>query len=169
LKQAAKYNSPHLELNDGIEWLSFHAVCQVLQHDPVFGRVINTFVDWDGSINDTTDPAYSYCPYCRVSPFPSESAWLTERQHLAPLALRITLAVKGTRVRELLNLWTAMRTAIFPLEEPQLSKAVNPMTAVGIWRPTIVLNAYGASDEDADGSRMLIADGTIRFALPIPT
>lgn len=170
MKQAAKYNSPHLELPDETEWNCYHAITQVLQHDPVFSRVINTFVDWDGSINDTTEPAYSYCPYCKVGPFPSESAWITESEHLAPLALRITLAVKGTKVRELLNLWAAMRKAILPASgTPMYEGVISKLTNAGVLRPTILLNAYGLSDEDADGCRMLIADGTIRFALFIQT
>jgi hypothetical protein len=169
MREAAKYSSPHLELPDGTEWIAYDAIVKVLKNDPTFGRVINTFVDWDGSSNDTAEPAYSLCPFCRIGPFPAESGWLTETQHLAPMALRITLAVKGTRIREIMNLWAAMRNAIWPQTEPQMSKARDPMTAAKIWRPTIMLNAYGATEPDSEACRMLIADGTIKFALPIQT
>lgn len=169
-KPLPKYTSPHLNLPDDIEWNTFNAVCHVLQNDPTFGPVINTFLRWDGSIIDTLGPSYADCPFCSVGPFPSESAWITELQHLGPLAFRITLAVKGTNARSLLNLWAAMRRAIFPQNNPaQRDKVISQLTAVGVLKPTILLNAYGLSPEDADGARMLIAEGTIKFAIFIPS
>ena len=165
-----KWTTPHLDLPDGREWLAYNAITLMLENDPTFGPIVNRFIKFDGSIHDSFEPAFDWCPFCRVGPYPSESNWITESEHNSPLALRITLACQGTSVREILNLWAAMRTALLPpWGAPRFQHVLDMRNAVNILTPTITLSAYGMTQEDIDGPRMMVADGTIRFGLHIPT
>jgi hypothetical protein len=143
----------------------------VLKSDPVLGPVTNTFVTWDDDDKDLYDPTWSMCPWMKISPFPSESDWITESQHTSPMVVRIQVAVQGTLVDNLMDYWALVRAAIFP-QTVAAANAVETilMNSAGgrINKPTIQLSGYGFSVEDS-GLRMLIADGTIRFGMFLQT
>jgi hypothetical protein len=110
------------------------------------------------------------CPFLKVSPFPTESFWITEGQHFGPLMLRVQCAVVGTRAREILNFWNAVRTAILPVAGSTQNAVVVPaLTAAGVTKPTVQMSAYGWVGTGEDGVNMLVADGTVKFGLYIPT
>lgn len=165
-----KLTYPQLDLPVAQEVVAFREIIKVLKSDTVFGPVVNTWVVWDGSVNDTTEPQYSFCPFCQVSPFPTESSWITEGQHSMPIVLRVLLGVAGTNFDAIGNFWAAMRAAIFPQNNPT-RRAFVESRLVGvarITRPTIQVSAYGQQTEEK-GAKFMIADGTIRFGLLIGT
>jgi hypothetical protein len=165
-----KLTYPHLDLPDGPETIAFDAILKVFKNDPVLERLVRTLVIWDGSITDTSEPAVSMCPFLKVSPFPTESFWITEGQHFGPLMLRVQCAVVGTRAREILNFWNAVRTAILPVAGSTQNAVVVPaLTAAGVTKPTVQMSAYGWVGTGEDGVNMLVADGTVKFGLYIPT
>jgi hypothetical protein len=163
MRTSQKLAYPQLNLPQSVETRVFRAIQQVLIADQVFAPVCNVFVQLDGSQWDTAEPNYSLCPYCAIGPFPTESNWITELQHYAPLTLRVQLAVQGTLFDNIGNFWGAMRDAFFKIP------AMQYLTAAGVLKPTVTVNAYGITPEDKDGNRMLVADGTIKFGIFIPT
>lgn len=164
-----KLNYPDLGLPLAEEVAAYRAIVKIFKNDQIFGRAVNTWVTWDGSNIDDTDPAYALCPYCRISPFPSESSWITNDQHSMPLILRITLAVQGTNFDQIGNFWGAMRRALFPKNNAtQRAIVMDTLTTADITRPTIQVSAYGQNTE-ASGLKMMVADGTIKFGMKIYT
>lgn len=145
---------------------AFDALVQAFRNDPGIKDHINTFVHCEGVDRDFFQPAYNLCPYLEIAPWPTESDWITEGQHFMPLSLRIMCAVQGTKFSNIANWWGVIRTAFFtPATQLLLTGG-----SIGdlVTKPTIKLNAYGATKDD-QGLRMMIADGTVQLGLLIST
>jgi hypothetical protein len=163
MRTPPKLSYPQLDLPQFPLVAVFRAVAQVLKTDPVFSRVCDTFLCWDGSVWDAWPPSYSLCPYCRISPFPTSSDWATEIQHKSPVTVHLELATKGTDFDQLGNFWGAVHTAIFQPGNPTAREAViNRLQAAGVTKPTVRMAAFG-SEADDDNNVMLIGRGTIEF------
>ena len=163
-------STPDLVLPKAQETAIFRTVEHVLARDPLLSSHVNTFLAMRGEDQDFFEPAVSLCPYLEIAPWPTESGWLTEGQHESPLTVRIMCAVKGTNSDNLMNFWAAVRAALFPQVQPQRGLVIAQFVAIGVGvsRPTIRLNAYGAT-KDKEGLRMCIADGTVTFWTAINT
>jgi hypothetical protein len=165
-----------LTLNKTVETRAFRAIEQVLKNDPILMRAVNKFVAWRGEDDDMygveKDITATICPFLKISPWPSQSAWITEGQHSMDFIVRIQVAVVGTKFDNLSNFWGAIRNAIFPQSSIAASNAVEAIlrgpNQDQVTRPTITMSAYGVTADDV-GARLLIADGTIKFGLLVNT
>jgi hypothetical protein len=161
--------APSLQIPACQETQAFRAICQVLENDPILSPATQTFIKWTDVDLDVWDPAWSLCPWLKVSPFPTESNWIMEAAHDMPMTVRIQAATRGTNIDNLMNYWSLVRNAIFRQDGNANADAVRTILMnAGINRPTINLNAYGHSVDD-EGLRILIADGTIKFGMFINT
>jgi hypothetical protein len=151
------------------EATAYRAICGVLKNDSVFGPATNTFIEWDGTSNDTTDPEYSWTPYCRVDPFPQESEWVTESQHMMPMMLRIQLCTAGTQIENSMGYWAAMRAALFPQNPTQRDNVKSLLVNAGISRLAIQMSAYGTRSFADSSVLAAIAEGMVRCAILIGT
>jgi hypothetical protein len=163
-------SNPTLDLPAGPETASFRAFERVLKDDPILGPAVKTWVTWTGSNDDLLEPTFSSCPYLRLSPYPTSSDWVSEGQHKMPLTVNIQAAVAGTRADNLLNLWNAVRLALFPQSSVAAAEAVRTvLQAAGVSKPTLRISAYAVGIDEKSGCRLLIADGTIEFNMLIST
>lgn len=165
----ALLNCPKLDLPDAQETLAFEAVDKVIRLDPVlktvFGRNIYS---WRGDALDEADPSLERCPWIRLTPVPEASAWANVGQHKMPMNVGIELAVAGTRVREMMNLFGAIRAAIFP-QGPAQRAAVDAIAdAARITKATLAKPAYGTR-KDSAGNKLLYAMGRLELVLLIDT
>jgi hypothetical protein len=97
-----------------------------------------------------------------------------------PLSVGIEIAIVGTNVDNLLNVWGVVRSALFPqVPDPsspvyaeQLAlraKAMAAQTANGITRGTITRPSYRVERDSKTGSKILYAEGTFDLLLLINT
>lgn len=140
----------------------FRAIEKVLRNDATFSRACNTMLAWSGTQDDTKDPAWALCPYCRISPAPTSSDWATERQHHMPISIQVEMAVQGTDFDQLGNFWGAMRSAFFPTSIAAKNDIQDLLMGAGVTRPVIRLAAFGPTIDD-ENNFILIGRGSIEF------
>lgn len=157
-----------LPLDDAPETVAFSAIVKVLQMDKTLKRINTKWGVWDGSSDDLREISASMCPYIELSPSPSETRWSEADQHRSTFDVDILLTVEGTCAADLLNLWGAVRRALFPLPgsaerdavEAFLDTKCSTMTITG--QPFQVVPVPGAV-------RMLQGEGTLRVLMNVNT
>ncbi len=163
-------NYPSLPLKDCEETIAFKAIDLILKSDPTIRRVVGiNYNSWTGDARDIMPPAPSLCPFLQIAPTPAKSSrWETEGQQRMPITIGITVAVIGTDVRQLMNLWGAVRRALFPIDPT--ARDANRVAAQNarITKPTLALQGYGVSLPKS-GDRMLIAQGQLQLVLLVDT
>ena len=158
-----------LPIPDCPETLAFRAVVNVIRSDPTLRRLNVTFIVWDGSPNDLTDPVASLLPFIELQPSPNGTGWAEADQHRSDVGVDITIAIKGTNADDLLNLWGVLRSALFP--DPALSQRATveaAMTSVGVFQGELVRQPFQVVSVDAN-TRMLVGEGTLKLRMNINT
>ncbi len=161
-------NFPKLGLPDAAETIAFRAVEKVLRNDPTLRTVLRHFHAWRGEADDILPPTPSTCPHLDIAPRPAASAWEAEGMHRMPFTVGFTLAVNGTRVDELMNLWGAIRRALWPADPAAMQRVREIVTGANITKPTLTLSGFGVQLQDK-GARVLIAQGQLTVLLLIST
>lgn len=90
----------------------FDAFVAVLRTSPSLVGV-TTVRSWkgDSATEDLQEPVVSACPWIRVTPGNSRNARLTEVSSQIIFVLNVEIAVAGTNVENLLNLWDSVEDA----------------------------------------------------------
>jgi hypothetical protein len=161
---------PKLDLAPGPETIAFRCVESILRDDPVLKRVIskNGWYSWLGDAQDDSDATLSSCPWIRLTPQAGDSDWESENQHRSPLLVGIELAVAGTNADQLMNLWHAVRRALFPLDVAALQAIRDRADAAKITKSRISRPAFGIRKDDA-GNKFGIAGGVLELLLLVDT
>lgn len=153
-----------LELPDAPETTLYRAIVKVLRNDPTLSRIGVTFGTWEDSPEDMRDITASLCPYIELSPAPGNTGWSEENQHRTDFNIDILLTVAGSCADDLLNLWGAVRSALFPPDGSAQRDAVDaylgPKTINGSFtrQPFQVVPLPGSV-------RMLQGEGTLSLRL----
>lgn len=161
-------NYPKLALPDAEETLAFRAAERILRTDPTLSRVVRSWNAWDGSPGDVLEPTFSTCPYLRLAPMPTGSAWQTEGQHRMPVLVGIQVAVAGSNADQLVNLWAAVRRALWPSDPARMATVRQIADAAKVVRPVMTLCGYGVRAEER-GHRLMMAEGTLELLLHVNT
>lgn len=159
---------PKLHLPDSEETTAFRFIEKVLRNDPDLKRVVKQWVTWTGDAIDVLEPTFASCPYVMLSPGPTATDWETESQHKSPLIITIMAAVAGSNADQLMNLWAAIRRALFPRDEAAYEAVRAASAAAKIVKPTLTLAGYGTGIDESK-MRMLIARGSLEMILHITT
>ncbi len=114
-----------LALSDSIETTAFRAVVKVLQSDPTLKRVGVHWGAWDDTDEDMREISPALCPYVELSPSPGDTGWSEENQHKTNFNIDIFVTVAGSCADDVLNLWGAIRSALFPLDGSTQRDAVD--------------------------------------------
>lgn len=163
MKTLRKLNFPSPKNPQAQETKIFRAFCKVLRNDPILSAATETFLDWSGTEGDTWEPSWGLCPYLRVSPFPTQSDWVTEKQHSSPTTVHLEVATQGTDFDQIGNYWGLIRAALFPQNNPtQRDLVIATLQTAGVTRPTIRLSAFGQQTDDKN-QVILVARGSIEF------
>lgn len=161
-------STPKLALPDSEETIAFRAVESILRSDADLSRVIKTFVAWRGEPVDNEPPTASMCPYLMIVPSARPSGWVTEGQHEEPLQIGIFAAVVGSDADQIMNLWGAIRRALFPQDATQRTSVLTKVNAAGIVNGEITMPAYTVKAEKGDQVVML-GTGTLELYLMVNT
>jgi len=166
-----KLSYPELPLPDAEETIAFRAVAAVLRDDSTLQACNVTFRAWEGNVGDLDEPAVANCPYMRLTPAAGNSGWINEGQHELSLDVTIEAAVVGSDVDQLLNLWAAIRRALWPGRTIEARDARRQqMRTARILRPTLTRPAFQVVVDDKDaGVRIATAAGTLKLILHVDT
>lgn len=160
-----------LDLPDAEETVAFRAFENVLRTDPVLSRVVKTWSSWRGEPVDLLDPVPAMCPIIKLAFKPAGASWETEGLHKEPLYVGVTAAVAGLDCDQLVNLWAAIRRAVFPADPERdlfVQKALR--TEARIKKPTIIAPAFELFSSDKNASpNMMVVRGLIELLLDVPT
>ncbi len=161
-------NFPKLDLPDSEETIAFRAVERILRNDPTLKRTLRHFHAWRGEQDDVLFPSPATCPELTIAPRPQASAWEAEGLHKMPFTIGFTLSVNGTNVDQLMNLWGAVRRALWPRDPVQMAAVRQIVVDAHITRPTLTLSGFGVQLQDR-GARVLIAQGQLNVLLLVST
>lgn len=160
-----------LALPKGAETVAFRAFEGVLRSDPTLSRVVKTWSGWRGEAADLLQPCPALCPFIQVAPRPGGAEWEAEGLHREPLYVAIFVAVAGLDVDELLNLWAAIRSAVFP-QDPERNQAVQKTFKADarVVKTTLVTPTVQMTSDKKDAPpNMLVANGLVELLLHVPT
>jgi len=162
------FPSQSLNLPAAEETVAFRALVGVLENDPVLQSLGTRIVSWTGGPDDLEEPT-GLQPYLMLTPGGMASGWETEGQHRMPMTVSLLAVVAGTNVDEVMNFHGAIRRALFPADPEAADTIQEIMNAAGVTQGTLTAPAYGVKVDDATGSRLLVATGSIELYLLINT
>lgn len=151
-----------------METAAFVAVTEILRSDSDLRRVGLTLRAWDGAVEDAAPPTLARLPFLRITPAPSSSAWESEGQHRFEMTLNLDVVVQGTRAANLLNLWGAIRSALFPSDPVRRAEVEASLQTAGVVQGTLTQSAIRAKLLEGD-QHALAASGALKLTLLVAT
>ena len=155
----------NLPLIVSIESLIYQAFTDRLNNDPILSRVLNQKNFYLGSSSDPLpNDSINGRPYITAYPTALPSSLQTEKHSLSTMAIMVEIGVDGTSYIDLLNLWGAVRGALFPGDQSMQTIINNTKTLSVSGQPeswnnlTIGSPSYQAV-RNQDGSEMLVGRG----------
>ena len=148
-------SQPRLPLLESSHARAYRAIAARLRGNETLRRVVRTWVDWDVAA-EPIEITESTCPHVTLTPAPLASEWAGEGRHRADLAIEITLHTAGHSVIDVLNLWDAVRFALFVAQFDQESTGIIQRTMT---QPAARFRRL------PDGSRGWSAVGQIRLTM----
>lgn len=105
-----------LDLPDSPSTLVWRLIVARLQGDTDLGRVVRTWITWDGASNCNVDLASDAVqgPSIRIYPTEGPMAWYSADQQVIPLNIAVETTVPGMDVEDILNLQGAIVGALYP-------------------------------------------------------
>jgi hypothetical protein len=159
-----------IKLPDSEETIAYRSIDSILRNDTLLKRVIKTYVTWDGSKLDGQEPTASMCPYLMIVPSSRPSGWQTEGQHAEPMQVGIYAAIVGSDANQIMNLWGAIRLALFPRDLAAQDAIRVKVTDAGITQGEITMPAYTVKvDTNGESGTIMAATGTLELYLLINT
>ncbi len=157
-----------LALTDSPETLAFEAVVAVLRSDDDLRRIALSTRAWDGGPEDLAPPTIAKLPWMRVTPTAGQSNWESEGQHRVEMHVQFELAIEGTKAANLLNLWGAVRNALFPADPDRRELVDTVFLSAGIVQGTIEIEPLKIKTLDGN-LHALTSNGSLRLTLLIST
>jgi hypothetical protein len=119
----------------------FRAIQSVLAADPTLQSVALKIHAWEDERSaldeplDTPPPAPADLPLLRMAPASNPARWETEGQHRGTFSVDLTLYVAGTHADDSMNLWHAIRTALYPQDEVRRAAVEATFAPIGAMLP----------------------------------
>lgn len=157
-----------LSLPDSPETTLYRAIVKVLQNDPALQRIGVKWGIWNDTEEDMREISPAICPYIELSPAPGDTGWREENQHATDFNIDIFVTVEGSCADDLLNLWGAIRSALFPPDGSAQRDAVDaylgPKTINGSFtrQPFQIVPLPGSP-------RMLQGEGSLKLRMNVNT
>ncbi|MHC5536645.1 hypothetical protein ACYOEI_00040 [Singulisphaera rosea] len=154
-----------LPLDDSNETKFYCDLVTKLKTDSNLSRVIKKWCVYSGDNSEIAEPTSSDLPYLRIAPSSDYAETTTETRSQAPMTLDVGLIVEGTRAGDILNLWNAVRKAIFPGDQ-SMQALLNKYSAAAL---TLHQPAYGVGTIGKNASQMLVASGSLSVKFTVGT
>jgi hypothetical protein len=161
-----------LPLPDGDVATAFQRIVDVLRRDADLARVVRTWRVMEGTTNDDDPPSIAQAPWVRLG-FEPEAGQLVanpgpRKTTLTPILIDIETYISGTRAADSANLYDAMRTALFPVDEEVRSLMTEANKAAGISGEPLIVRPWwtgkaGREGGGEGGALALWARGQLRL------
>lgn len=154
-------------LPDCPEAKAMNAIVAILKTDPSLSRVDIQWQTWENDPTDEVNPTISRMPYIQLTPDKGSSKWVEESQHKADMTILIGLVVEGTHRNDIINLWGAIRGALFPQEATRknhVQTLMSPLVANG----ELVSQPFSFTMNDS-GTKTLSASGSLYLKIYVNT
>lgn len=157
-----------LTIPDSEETIAFRAIDKILKHDTVLKHVVKTYNSYTGDPTDILTPTAAMTPYLQIAPKPMTGRWESEGQHRMPFAVLITCAVQGTNVDQLMNLFGAVRRALWPHDAAKMAAVRSLVASANITKATLTLGGFGVIPVEK-GSSVIGGQAHLELLLLIST
>jgi hypothetical protein len=153
---------PNLKLPVSLETKFYRGMVSRLQNDPVLRAVVKKWVIFgDCSISQ---PATGDFPLVALAPSGERANTITEGSTDSPMSVDIVVYVNGTNVDDLLNMWGAIRAAIWT-GDGSLQPLMTASNCAGV---VLERPAYYAAYPKT-GENYLVGEGSVIGRLRVPT
>jgi hypothetical protein len=138
------------KLPESPESRAYKGVVQVLRTDPTLRGYGLKIRAWEGGVNDAKEvESLGELPLLMITPGRASSRWLSPAQHESQMPIELSVCVETQRASDLLDLWHAVRTALFPVDAARLHVVRTLMDP---------LVAQGTLSSQATGVQTLLSD-----------
>lgn len=168
-------NGTNLGLKPSVETTAFRALDRVFRQDKVLSRVLGkNFFSYTGDAKDNALPTKGLgtLPWMRVQGMGAPANWENEGQQRCPMIVSIELACDGTDQDQIMNLWGAVREAIWPPDEEEGEAICCKLQQAGVTNYRIIAPAYSfptTTDQSGAAVQIMMARGAIGLTLLINT
>ncbi len=153
-----------LPITDCLEKKLYRALIAHLQADPTLLRVIKRWLVWKGDKDEDRQVEIKDLPYISITPSAGNANAETEGSSTSPLHLEIQVMTAGTNVDDLLNLWDAVRAALFPGDN-----TIQPLLTTNQAEGLTLVRAGYTPATLADGVRILVGSGELSANIWVQT
>jgi hypothetical protein len=123
---------PKLALEPSPHSLAFRGLVRILRADPTLRKVVRTWFVWDGSPDDAMEPCEATCPSLALAPAASADRWLGPSGFTGDLVVNLELLVAGSRVDDALDLYHAVKRAVYPEDDAKRTAVRAALVAAGV-------------------------------------
>jgi hypothetical protein len=102
-----------LPIREGLYHRIWTTVVAILRDSDALSHV-KTWKAWEGLPGDDDPPAVSQSPWIRLTPVADPGGWRATGLHQLNIVVQIEAFTAGTRATDLMDLWDAIVTAMFP-------------------------------------------------------
>lgn len=157
-----------LQLKESPEVSVFRGVVKVIREDPTLKRIGLNVNAWEDRSDDLKEITSEMCPHVEISPSAGETRWSEANQHKSDFSIDFLLTVNGTNADDLLNLWHAIRQALFPTNDDVQRAKVQAYLGPKAINSSISKQPYQIVPRP-EGVRMLQGEGAITIRLNVNT
>jgi hypothetical protein len=160
--------SPKLKLPTTAETALFRMLERTLVSDATLDRVVKTWRAFHGRPDDKADMTEAQCPWVRLSLQPTGLSFYTPSSMEGQLDVIVELAVSGTCLDDLHNLYGAILRAVYPTDAAARLTMQNRFRSAGArtgqWLPSQL-----AYDPTPGLEGILMGRGTMRITYRFDT
>lgn len=142
----------------------YRAAVNILRSDPTL-RVVHTWRTWVGGPTDVQPISPNLCPAIGLFPAEGPDSFYGPSGFRGNLVITVVVAVTGTNVDNLMNLYHAVRKAFYPEEAAARTVIRKALLAAGCLnedQPLFTQTAYGV-EPVTEGLPMLLGQGRMLF------
>lgn len=121
-----------LPLKQSARTATFRKIVSILRTDPVMKRVFGDRIyAWDGAPDEAADQVAGEAqPSMRLTPSLGAMTWWSPDTQKGDLIIAVELMIAGLDVDDLLNLWEAIETALYPADNTARNKQIYSLQQV---------------------------------------
>lgn len=136
-----------LGLPDSPHKLVFREIVRILRADPTLSGALRGLIAWEGRPSDARPLSLSQAPIIRLTPLGGPDAWLYPEAFKNTLFIKAEVLVAGFDVGDMLDLWWAVKRALYPADFAAKNDIVNRLRAAGATTGTAVFAVQAADTE----------------------
>lgn len=153
----------NLGLPDSPHKLVFRELVRILRADPTLSAVLRAVLAWEGRPTDSQGLTLAQAPGIRLTPLLGPDAWQYPEAFTGDLFVRVEVLVAGYDVGDLMDLWWAVKRAIYPADFAAKMANINALKDAGA-KTGLAVFAVNAADESPESS-LQDAIGMIKIAI----